>query len=129
MVAFVAGLFFSQALLAGGRFTEQGNKLSEALYNELVKKGICSADTHACAKPFQMYREDDGNRIYLNLYGQKDMLLASKIVEFYVKKGLKITDGMPITFKVFPEPKEHYLGFFKGLFGNNEQSLKLELNK
>ena len=127
LVTFLVGLLFSQVSFAGGGFTEQGNKLSEALYNELIKKRVCT-DNHACFDALQMYGADS-KRIYLSMYGQKNMLFASEVVTFLIEKGLKITDGMPITLKVFPAPQSYYLGFFKGLFGNNDEVMKLELNK
>lgn len=126
LVIFFTSLVFSQASFAGGGYSEQGTALSKALYKELIKQGICT-DNQMCWNHLQMYRQD-GKRIHLNMYGQKDTLLASKVAAFFVEKGLKITDGMPITFKVFPAQKEHYLGL-KSIFGNNEEILKLELNK
>lgn len=126
MVTFFTGLLFSQDSFGGGGFTEQGNKLSEALYDELMKTRVCS-DVRMCRNALQMYRAD-GKRIHMNMYGQTDTLLASKVAIFYIEKGMKITGGMPITFKVFPAPKEHYLGL-KSIFGKDEEILKLELNK
>lgn len=126
-ITFASALFFSQPASAGAGFSEQGNALSKALYNDLLKKGICT-NVRACAESLQMYRED-GKRIYVNMYGQKNTILASKVAAFYIEKGLNITGGMPITLKVFTGPKTQYLGLIKGLFGNNEEILKLELNK
>jgi hypothetical protein len=126
VITMLAALLFSELSFAGAGFAEQGNALSKALYEELVKKRVCS-DLKECHQSIQLYRED-GKRIFLNLYGQKDTKLASKIVAFYIEKGLKITGGMPITFKVFPGPKTQYLGFFRGMFSNDGETLRLELN-
>ena len=126
LVIFFTSLVFSQASFAGGGFTEQGDALSEALYDELIKTRACSDDL-MCTRSLQIYRAD-GKRIHLNMYGQKDTVLASIVVSFFIEKGLKITRGMPISLKVFSGPKSQYLGL-KSIFGKNEEILKLELNK
>ena len=126
MVAFLGGLLFSPATFARSELTGRSNALAKALSTELIKQGIC-IDSQTCWAYLQMERKE-GKKIYLNLYGQKNTLLASKIANFLVEKGLKITGEIPITFKVFSEPKTHYQGV-KSMFVNNKELLQLELNK
>ncbi len=131
-VCIAAMLFFAffgmiGVSMAGSGFSDQGNALYKALNEYLIAKGICK-DNQSCHKIHQIYREDGGERIYLNMYGQTDKTLVSTITEFLVARGLKITDGMPITLHVFSGPHEQYQGL-KRLFGASGESIKLEINK
>ena len=126
-ITLLSALLFSELSFAGAGFTEQGNALTAALYDELVKQKVCSINTQLSTCSLQMLRAD-GKRIHLNMYGQTDTLLASKVAAFLVEKGIIITRGMPITLKVFPAPKTEYLGL-KSVFGLTDATLKLEINK
>jgi hypothetical protein len=124
VITLLAALIFSELSFAG--YSDQGDALSQALYEDLVKKRVCS-NMPACSQMLQMYGSD-GKRILLNMYAQKDTVLVSKVVAFLVEKGLKISRGMPITLKVFSAPKSKYLGL-KSISSKNDEFLKLELNK
>lgn len=115
--------------VAGDRFSEQGSALTKALIYQLMAQGVCK-DIKNCNDALQMYRED-GSRIYLNMYAQTDMTLASTVAGFLVARGLKITEGMPITLRVYPGPKTQYLGSMgsMAIIGINLESIKLEINK
>jgi hypothetical protein len=117
----------SGASMAGSGFSEQGNALYKALNEHLISKGICK-DNRSCHNAHQIFSEDGGGHIYLNMYGQTDRALASTITEFLVARGLKITGGMPITLHVFFGPHEQYQGF-KRIFGASGESIKLEISK
>jgi hypothetical protein len=127
ILTLLVGLLCSEASFADAGYTEQGNALTKALKEDLIQQGICSLDTRLPTCDLQMYRAD-GKRIHLNMYGQTDTILASKVAAFLVEKGLKISRGMPITLKVFSAPKSKYLGL-KSIFSKNDELLKLELNK
>lgn len=113
--------------MAGSGFSKQGNALSKALNAHLISQGVCK-DFQACQNVLHMYREDSGDHIYLNMYGQTDMALASTVAAFLVAQGLKITSDMAITLHVFSGPHEQYQGI-KRMFGQSKYSIKLEINK
>ena len=89
-----AGLTVSGESMAGGRFSNQGNVLYKALLDELMRQGVCT-DNQSCSNATQMYRED-GDRIYLNMYGQTDPRLGITVAKFILENGLRLADGMPI---------------------------------
>jgi hypothetical protein len=117
---------FMGNVMSGDKFSEQGSALTKLMYEELINKGIC-ADRQSCFNLVQMYRED-GDRIYLNMYAQTNMSLSSVVAQFMVEKGIKITDGKPITLRIFSKPKTEHLGL-KSIFGPRGESIKLEINK
>jgi hypothetical protein len=127
ILSLLTGLFYWKTSFAGSSYSEQGNDLTRALKENLIKQGFCSLDTRLPTCSLQMYRAD-GKRIHLNMYGQTDTILASKVAAFLVENGIKITKGMPITLKVFSAPKTEYLGL-KSIFSKNDEFLKLALNK
>ncbi len=113
--------------MAGSGFSEKGNSLYKALNEYLIVQGFCK-DNQTCHNAHQIFREDGGDRIYFNMYGQTDKKLSSTVASFLVSNGLQITAGMPITLFVFEGPKTQYLGF-KAIFSKNQESIKLEINK
>lgn len=131
VVSIVVMFFFPFVLagssMAGSGFSDQGNALFKALNEHLISKGICK-DNRNCHNVHQIFREDSSKHIYLNMYGQSDGVLVSIITEFLVTKGLKITNGMPITLRVFSGPHEQYEGL-KRMLGQNGESIKLEIHK
>ncbi|MCY7306703.1 MAG: hypothetical protein LH632_11245 [Rhodoferax sp.] len=75
-------------VISGEKFSDQGNTLTQLMYEELIYKGICS-DRQSCFNLLQMYRED-GDRIYLNMYTQTNMSLISIVAQFILEKGIKL---------------------------------------
>lgn len=120
----LAGLSVSGESMAGGRFSNQGNALSKALLDELMRKGVCT-DNQSCSNATQMYRED-GDRIYLNMYGQTDPSLGITVARFILENGLRVADGMPITLRVYSTPKSQEVG---SIFRKKVEIIKLEVNK
>lgn len=110
----------------GDKFSSQGNALYKALLDELIKGGICT-DNQSCFDALQMYRED-GDRIYMNMYAQTDNSLSAIVAKFIMENGLRITGGMPITLRIYVEPKSQHLGW-KSVFGINQEAVKLEVGK
>lgn len=115
------------ASMAGSGFSDQGNALYKALNEHLMAQGVCK-DYQTCHNVHQIYREDGGDRIYLNMYGQADTILTSMVAGFLVARGLKITGGRAITLHVYSGPHEQYQGL-KSIFGASGESIKLEINK
>ena len=125
MLPFLIWLVLNQGCIPRG-FTEQGNSAYNGLIDNLIQQEICS-DPRSCSDLLQMYRED-GERIYLSMYGHTDLSLPTTVSLFFLENGLKLSSGMPITLKVFSEPKSEHLGL-KGIFSQNNVAMKLELNK
>jgi hypothetical protein len=115
------------ASMGGYGFSNQGNALTKALDDYLIVQGVCK-DFQTCQNALQMYREDSRDCIYLNMYRQTDTALASTVTAFLVARGLKITGGMAITLHVYSGSHEQYADI-KRIFGQSQQSIKLELNK
>lgn len=113
--------------MGGDKFSEQGNSLIKALIGQLINEGVCK-DIRSCNDILQMYREDDNGRVYLNMYGQTDTALTSKVISFLVTHGTKITGGLGITLHVFSGSHEHNHGV-KQLFRRSQEVIKLEINK
>ncbi len=122
-IAFL-GSFYIEPSIAGGATPDATYELKEALRKTLVKQGLC-LNIEDCVS---MSHEGSTKRIYLNLYDQIDKKLASHIVDFFIQEGIKITGGIPISFRVFPKDKEEYLGL-RYTFGSNDYLIKLEINK
>ena len=110
--------------MGGDRFSNQGNALYKALLDELMRRGVCT-DNQSCSNATQMYGED-GDRIYFNMYGQTDPHLGITVARFILENGLRVTDGMPITLKVYSTPKSHEAG---SIFRKKVEIIKLEVNK
>jgi hypothetical protein len=126
-IFFVTYFGTMEASMAGSSFSDQGNALYKAMNEHLMLKGICH-DDQSCHNLHQIFREDGGEHVYFNMYGQKNKDLASVVVAFLVSSGLKITDGMPITLRVFEGPKTQYLGI-KSMIGKSQEIIKLEIKK
>lgn len=128
-LAILASIGATGVSIASDGSSPQGSALTKALFDQLKAQGVCK-DNRSCNDALQMYRED-GKRIYLNMYSQKDKKLASIVAEFLVARGLQITGGLPITLRVYPDPKTQYLGPVGNLaiIGVTPESIKLEINK
>lgn len=113
--------------MAGSGFSDQGNALYKALNMHLIAQGVCK-NYQNCQNMHQIYREESSDRIYLNMYGQANANLPSLVAGFLVAHGLKIVDGKAITLHVFSGPHEQYQGL-KRIFGQSDESIKLEINK
>lgn len=126
LVIFFAFVFFVYQLISENRFSEQENKLYDSLMKELVNQEVCT-DTSTCATKIHFYRKST-NRIYFNMYNQTDMALIAKIGKFLVKDGIKLSEGKPLTLKVYAGPK---LGYFdtEYYFGHEDPLLTLEIEK
>lgn len=90
----------------GDKYSEQGNKLSISITNELVKLGFCSTPTD-CIKKLDIYGGHD-NRVNFEIYNAKDRKMLASFIEFAVDNGLKITNGIPIAIKVYPKLRSEY---------------------
>lgn len=124
LLVFLSFLSHPEKATAGNATPEQIYTLKEALRKKLVKEGIC-LNIDDCAP---MLHEGSNKRIYLNLYGQTDQKLSSYIIDFFIQEGIKITEGIPISLRVFPKVKDEYLGL-KYTFGSNDYLIKLDINK
>ena len=126
LVALLSFFSYVEQARAGSIFSQEAEMLINALHKDLIKKRVCDND-FMCSEMLQTLTEGN-KRIYLNMYGQTDTVLASYVVAFFIEKGKIITGGIPITLRVFPKPKTEYMGL-KYAFGSNEYLIKLELNK
>ncbi len=135
-IPFRAIIFFLATLLSCFSYIEQSlagsntspyiGILKNELIEALVKDHVCK-DREKCREILHM-RGEGYSKIYLNMYDQADTLLASHVAEFFITKGLKITEGTPIALRVFPKPKSEYMGL-RYAFGSDDYLIKLELNK
>lgn len=123
LISFLGGFYIEQAI-AGSAFSQQGNAVYRGLIEELIHQKICS-DNLSCSTKLNLYRTD-GKRIYFNMYGQNDMTLTTNVTIFLIKKGLTLSNGMPITLTVFPKQKEEYVNS-NSFFNKEEKILTLEL--
>ena len=122
----LAGLGASGESMGGDKFSIQGNALHAALIEDLVKQGVCG-DHQSCFNVLQIFGED-GDRIYLNMYAQTDRHLGAIVARFFIEHGLKASGGMPITLRIYSDPKSKYLRF-KSMFNRGDEFVKLEINK
>ncbi len=90
----------------GDNYTEQGNKLSISIINELVNLGFCSAPTD-CIKKLDIYGGHD-NRVNFEIYNAKDKKMLASFIEFAITNGILITNGIPIEIKVYPKFRSEY---------------------
>jgi hypothetical protein len=119
-------ILFSVKSFSGKDFSKQGNALYKSLVEELIKQRMCT-EYQSCFEILQLY-SDDGDRIYMNMYGQINTKISSIVISHFIKKGISTTDGMPITLRIFPKPKSEYVGLWS-IFKKSDESIKLEINK
>ncbi len=126
LVLIISGFSCIEQSLAGSPSSPYVDTLKIELIKVLIRDHVCEND-QICRE--MLYMPTEGySRIYLNMYGQTDTVLASHVAAFFVEKGLKITEGTPIALRVFPKPKDDYMGL-RYAFGSNDYLMKLELNK
>jgi hypothetical protein len=119
--------YFEQSM-AGSYYSPYVSTLKDKLIDSLVENNVCK-NREICREILHMYAEGT-SRIYLNMYDQSDTELASHVAAFFIKEGLKITKGIPITLSTYPKPKDEYMNKgFKYAFGNDEYLINLEINK
>lgn len=112
--------------MAGDKFSEPGNSLYSAILDNIKQHNLCSTNQD-CFNILKIYRED-GDRIHLNMYGQKNRTVSSLVTDFLIKNGIAITKGKPITLTVFEQEKDQTTGI-KSITIKTEPSIRLEINK
>lgn len=126
LIIFLGIFSYVEKSLAGDATSPYVSTLKNNLVEALIKDGICQ-DRILCRKNLQM-RTEGYKRIYLNIYNQADVEIISYTTAFFIKEGLKITKGAPITLSIYPKSADDYMGF-KYSFNNNDYLINLELNK
>lgn len=111
----------------GEKFAEQGHLLAAEIYKELIQRGFCG-DPGSCNKLLPIYG-GHGNRVNFSTYGisEKNREALSVVVSLIVRRGIVITQGVPIGFVAYAKPHEDYVN--QGLFRSKEPILTLEVNK
>lgn len=128
LASMLSGFSYMEQSIAGGFSSPYSDKLIDGLIDYLIKHDVCDSDS-TCGKMIQT-RTEGTKRIYINMYGQTDLVVASHAVAFFIEQAPKITEGTPTTLHVYPKTKDEYMNKgFKYAFGNNEYLIKLELNK
>ena len=112
--------------VSGDKFSSQGKALYKSLLDEVIGQGICPGP-QACSDVLQLYSED-GDRVYMNMYGQADKTLGAIVAKFLLENGTRLTDGVPITLRIYPAQKSKYAGL-GSIFGAAGESVVLEINK
>jgi len=111
---FIVFLVSVTALLTmgmGEKYSKEGKALGKKVFEVLHQQGYCSnTDPTDCYKK-QLLFGDYGNRVNLHLYGVTDRKTLSTIFAMVLSEGSEITGGAPITIRVYPRPKNEYLGF------------------
>lgn len=105
-------------------YREQGHALSKELFTILIAESMCS-DGQDCNNK-ELLLGEHGNRVNLHFYGVNDPGVIAKIVSVVAEKGLRITNGAPITIRFYKKTKKELLGF-KSFFA--ESSITLEINE
>ncbi len=115
-------VFYIERSIAGDSTPEATYELKEALAKKLFEKGICSNIDH-CAP----MSHEGSSRIYLNLYDQTDTSLTPDTVAFFIEEALNISNGIPVTFSVYPKPHDDYVN--QDFFSKKDHLIQLTLNK
>lgn len=108
----------------GEKYRTEGNALSKQLFDILIKNGYCKNYDECYAKEV-MYGED-GDRVYLGIYGISDQKLLGEVLSFVVTEGRQITGGVPITVSVFSGKKREYVNSIKSFTA--KPVIHLEIN-
>lgn len=93
----------------GEKYSTQGNMLTKKIYEHMIYEKICS-DINDCNNNVEIYTSH-GNRVNYMLYNVKNRKILSSIIEFIVENGINITNGVPISVSVYPEPRKYYGNF------------------
>lgn len=125
LVAIFVAITSTDCLAIGEKYSQRGQALYKSIIETLINKGIC-VDNDDCTKKVSIYGED-GNQVNVNMYSATDSMIVGAILGHVASDGLRITEGVPITVRVFREPKEKHLGF-KAAFGLNKPAIILEVN-
>jgi hypothetical protein len=110
------------AMAVGEQYREQGNALSKAIFQELIKTGLCK-DTNDVIGKLPMYG-GHGNQINFSIYKPDRKILAATI-EFLIAHGFEITGGVPIAIRVYPKSREEYGNFLI----SPKPTIQLEINE
>lgn len=97
------------------RHEEEGARLALEIHEFLKEENICSSPME-CKKLFSTYRRH-GNKVNLNIYGvnnKKSNEAVLKVFELVLNRGVIITDGVPITIRVFSKSREEYGSIIPG---------------
>jgi hypothetical protein len=93
------------AMAMGEKYSEQGHTLSKAIYQELIRTGLCKDSDEVIAR-LPMYG-GHGNQVNFSIYKPDRKILAAT-VEFLIAHGFEITGGIPIAIRVYPKSREEY---------------------
>ena len=89
----------------GERYKNEGNRLKEEINRELIAQHLCLSVSE-CNKIFVTYSGHD-NHVNFSFYAPDRFVLAV-VFKFLIEKGIIITNGVPISIKVYPKPIEEY---------------------
>lgn len=121
----IASFALPENSMSGDKFSSQGNALYKSILDELIRQGVCS-DNQSCSNALRLYSED-GDRIYMNMYGQTDKRLGSVVAKHIIENGIGLTGGVPITLRIYASQKSENTGFRS--FIKRGASVTLEIDK
>lgn len=110
----------SCGFITGERYTKEGHMLSTAMNNELITQGLCKSPKE-CNQILKTYVAH-GNQVNYTMYAPQNKLMLAAVFKFLVEKGTDITNGVAISVKVYPRPREEY-----GIFDKREPYITLEI--
>lgn len=101
--------YCSIILLLGGcgdKYSEQGNQLSSSIKSELINLGFCSTPMD-CIDKLDIYGGHD-TQVNFEIYNAENREMIAAFINYSVLNGLEITNGIPITIKVYPKHRYEY---------------------
>ncbi len=110
------------AMAMGEKYREQGNALSKAIYQELIKTGLCKDNNNVIGK-LPMYG-GHGNQVNFSIYKPDRKILAATF-EFLIAHGIEITGGVPIAIRIYPKSREEY----GNIVISPKPAIQLEINE
>jgi hypothetical protein len=98
--AFVVG-----SIGCGEPYRNEGDKLNEEINKELIAQKLCNS-TRECNQIFRA-SSSHGNQLNYSVYAPDKLVLATAF-KVVIEKGMEITNGVPISIKVYPKTREEY---------------------
>jgi hypothetical protein len=93
----------------GDKYSKQGRELSKRINEHLIETGICST-IKECHAQLETYVDHD-TRVNFSIYNPNNRKALAAFIEYVIEYGIQITDGIPISIKVYPESRQSYGNF------------------
>ncbi len=101
----IATVFAISITGCGEPYRNEGDKLNEEIHKELIAQKMCNS-TRECNQVFRASSSHDSQLNY-SVYAPNKLVLATAF-KVVIEKGMKITNGVPISIKVYPKTREEY---------------------